>query len=62
MFAVYEASAAKERAAASQLLYPSRVLPHEAYMKLVGDLKTVRTDCNEKMLAVKAHHSNMEEK
>jgi len=39
LFAIYEASRAKEHAAASQLLYPSRRLPHETYMKLIVDLR-----------------------
>jgi len=43
-----EASRAKEHAAASQLLYPSRRLPHETYMKLIVDLRAIRTDCNQK--------------
>jgi hypothetical protein len=62
LFAVYEASRVKEHATASQLLYPSRRLPHETYMKLIDDLRAIRTDCNDKMLAVRAHHDQMEEK
>jgi len=46
---VYEASCAKEHAAAVQLLDPSPNLPHAEYMKLVGDLQTRRKDCNEQM-------------
>jgi len=30
-------------------------------MKLMVDLRAIRTDCNEKMLAVRAHHDQMEE-
>jgi hypothetical protein len=59
LVASYEASRAKEHAAASQLLYPRHRLPHPAYMKLVDDLRTVRKDCNEKMLAVRAHKNKM---
>jgi hypothetical protein len=50
--AIYEASSAKEHAAAVQLLYPSPNLSHRAYMKLVGDLQAIRKDCNEQMLPV----------
>jgi hypothetical protein len=57
LIAVYEASLAKEHAAAVQLLYPSPNLTHRAYMKLVGDLQTIRKDCNEQMLAVRARHN-----
>jgi hypothetical protein len=60
LFAVYEASRVKEHAAASQLLYPSRRLPDERYMKLIADLRAIRTDCNDKMLAVRAHHDQMD--
>jgi hypothetical protein len=59
LIAVYEASRAKEYAAAVQLLYPPPNLPHGAYMKLVGELQTIRKDCNDQMLAVRAHHYNM---
>jgi len=59
LFAAYEESSAKEHSAASQQLYPDRTLPHEIYMKLVADLRTVRTECNAKMLAVRAHHNKM---
>ena len=55
--AVYEASCAREHAAAVHLLYPPANLAHAAYMKLVGDLQTIRKDCNEQMLAVRAHHN-----
>ena len=61
LFAVYEAFRVKEPATASQLLYPSRRLPDETYMKLIDDLRAIRTDCNDKMLAVRAHHDQMEE-
>jgi hypothetical protein len=60
LFAVYEASRAKEHSAASQLLYPSSSLPHEKYLKLIGDLRAIRMDCNEKMLALRAHHTKKE--
>lgn len=57
LLAVYDASRAKEFAAAARLLYLSANLPHEAYMKLVGDLQTIRKDCNEQMLAIRARHN-----
>jgi hypothetical protein len=63
LVALYEASRAKEHAAACRLLYPHlphHNLPHQAYLKLVGDLGVMRIDCNEKMLAVRAHHSKMQ--
>jgi hypothetical protein len=59
LFALYEVSSAKEIAATCQLLYPSRSLPHETYMKLVGDLRAIRTECNVNRLAVGAHHEKM---
>jgi hypothetical protein len=59
LFAAYEESSAKEHYAASQLLYPGRALPHETYMKLLADLRTIRTECNAKMLAVREHHNKM---
>jgi hypothetical protein len=62
LFAVYEACRAKEHSIASQFLCPGRSLPHDTYMKLVSDLMIVRTECNEKMLAVRAHHNKTEEK
>jgi hypothetical protein len=59
LIAIYEASRTKEHAAAVQLLYVSPNLPHEEYLKLVDDLQTVRKDCNEQMLAVRAHHNKL---
>jgi hypothetical protein len=61
LIAIYEASRAKEHAAAVQLLYPSANLPHGAYMKLVSDLQIIRKDCNEQMLAVRARHNKMQD-
>jgi hypothetical protein len=58
LFAVYEAFRVKEPATASQLLYPSRRLPHETYMELIDDLRAIRTDCNHKMFAVKWRRSS----
>jgi hypothetical protein len=55
LFVVYEASCAKEHAAASKLLNPSHGLSDSAYMKLLGDLRATRTECNDSMLAIAAH-------
>jgi hypothetical protein len=60
LFALYEASSAKEVAATYQLLYPSHRLLHPEYMRLLGDLRTTRT-CNHKRLAVEAHRRKMRE-
>ena len=61
LFGLYEASSAKEVTAAYQLLYPSHRLPHPEYMKLVGDLRAIRTECNDKRLAIEAHRIKMRE-
>ena len=55
----YEASCAKEHFAAGLLIYPSQSLPLSAYIKLVDDLRTIRKGCNDKMLAVRVHQTNM---
>jgi len=60
LFGAYEASSAKEHAAASKLLNPHRGLSHPAYMKLLGDLRDIRTECNEGMLAIATHHREMQ--
>ena len=60
LFGDYEASSAKEHAAASKLLNPHHSLSHAAYMKLLGDLRAIRTECNEYMLAIAAHHREMQ--
>ena len=59
LIAIYEASRAKEHAAAVQLLHVPPNLPHGEYMKLVDDLQNVRKDCNEQMLAVRARHDKI---
>ena len=61
LFALYEASSAKEVAATYQLLYPSHRLLHLEYMKLLGDLQATRTECNDKRLAIEAHRTKMRE-
>jgi hypothetical protein len=61
LFGVYEASSAKEHTAASKLLNWHRSLSHPAYMKLLGDLRAIRTECNEDMLAIGAHHKKVRE-
>jgi hypothetical protein len=62
LFGAYEASSAKEHAAASKLLNLHYGLSHPAYMKLLGDLRDVRTECNEGMLAIAAHHREIKAK
>ena len=58
---LYEASSAKEVTATYQLLYPSHPLLHPEYMKLVGDLRATRTECNDKRLAIETHRIKMRE-
>jgi hypothetical protein len=57
LFGVYEASSAKEHSAASKLLNWPHSFSHPGYMKLLNDLRAIRTECNEDMLAIAAHHS-----
>ena len=59
LLAVYEECRDKEHAASSRLLYPDRKLAHEEYMQLVAELRVMRTECDQKMLAVKAYQSEM---
>jgi len=59
LFGVYEASSAKEHVAASKLLNWPHSLSHPAYMKLLGDLRAIRMESNEEMLAIAAHHMKM---
>ena len=61
LFGAYEASSAKEHTAASKLLNPPHSLSHPAYLKMLGDLRAIRTKCNEDMLAIAAHHRKMRE-
>lgn len=61
LFALYEASSAKEAAATYRLLHPNHRLPHREYMILLGDLRSMRMECNEQMLAIGAHRKKMEE-
>lgn len=56
LFALYEASSAKEVAATCQLLYPCRIVPRETYMQLLGDLRAMRTKCNDNRLTIAAQH------
>jgi len=58
LFGAYEASSAKEHAAASKLLNPHHSLSDLAYMKLLGDLRAIRMECNADMLAIIAHYKN----
>jgi hypothetical protein len=55
LLAVYEESRAKEHDASSRLLHPIRKLGHEEYMIQVAELRVMRTECDQKMLAVKAY-------
>ena len=61
LFGVYEASSAKEHAAVSKLLSSHHSLSNPAYIKLLGDLRAIRAECNGDMLAIEAHHKKMRE-
>jgi|HubBroStandDraft_2_1064218.scaffolds.fasta_scaffold41709_2 hypothetical protein len=52
LFGAYEASSAKEHAAASKSLNPFHDFSDPAYMKLLGDLRAIRMECNDNMLAI----------
>jgi hypothetical protein len=47
--------------AASKLLNWHHSLSHPTYMELLGDLRAIRTECNEDMLAITAHYKNTRE-
>jgi hypothetical protein len=55
------ASSAQEHAAASKLLSSHHRLSDPAYMKLLGDLRAIRAECNKDMLAIVAHHKKIRE-
>jgi hypothetical protein len=59
LLAVYAAHRAKEHAAAQQVLHPSQSLPLRAYLELVGDLRVIRIECNEKRRAIGEHRKKM---
>jgi hypothetical protein len=61
LFGVYEASSAREHAAASKLLNSHHGLSRPAYMKLLRDLRVIRMECNENMLAIVVHHKKKQE-
>ena len=61
LFALYEASSAKEHTAASRLLNSHHGLSKMACTKLLSNLGAVRTKCNADMLAIEAHHEKMRE-
>jgi hypothetical protein len=61
LFEVYEASYAKEHSAASKVLIPRENLSHSGYMKLLEDLRAIRMECNQDMLAIATHHEKMRE-
>jgi hypothetical protein len=62
LLAAYKASSDKECAAADQVLNPRSSLPLRAYLELVGDLRVIRTECNEKRLAVKAYREKTQDR
>ena len=59
LLAAYASHRAKEHAAAYQVLHPTHSLPLRAYLELVGDLRVIRTECNEKWRAIGAHRKKM---
>jgi hypothetical protein len=61
LYGAYEVSSAKEHAVASKLLNPLHDLSDPAYMKLLGDLRAIRMECNEDMLAIIAHCKKKQE-
>jgi hypothetical protein len=60
LFGAYDASSAKEHAAASKLLNPHHDSSDPAYIKLLAELQAIRMECNEDMLAIVAHHKSLE--
>jgi len=60
LLVVYAVHRAKEYAAADQVLHPTQSLPFRTYLELVGDLRAIRTECNEKRLAIGAHRKRMQ--
>ena len=61
LFEVYEGASAKEHIAASKLLNWHDALSHPTYMELLHGLRAIRTECNEDMLAITAHHKKTRE-
>jgi hypothetical protein len=61
LFGVYDASSAKEHTTASKLLYWHHALSHPTYKQLLHDLRAIRAECNEDMLAIAEHHKKMQE-
>jgi len=61
LFALYEASSAKEHTAASRLLSPHHRLSNAEYIELLANLRAVRTKCNKDMLAIEEHHEKIRE-
>jgi hypothetical protein len=56
LLTVYEEARVKEHDASSRLLYPARKCEHSEYMQLVAELRGMRRECDQKMLAFKAYH------
>jgi hypothetical protein len=61
LFGVYEASSAKEHTAASKLLNWHHALSHPTYKQMLHDLRAIRAECNEDMLAIAEHRRKMRE-
>jgi hypothetical protein len=59
LLALYATHRAKEHAAARQVLHPSHSLPLRAYLELVGDLRVIRTECDEQRRAIGEHRKKM---
>jgi hypothetical protein len=61
LFALYEASSAKEHNAASRLLNPHHYLSNVSYIELLAELRAIRARCNKDMLAIGVHHDKMQD-
>ena len=59
LLAISEACRVKERAAADQFLHPRHGLPYPAYIGLVDTFQSIRIECKEKWLALRAHRKKM---
>src|SRR5580704_16011452 len=61
VFGLNEAASAKDQIAAIQLLNWRHSLTHPAYIQLLSDLRAIRTECNEDMLAIAEHIEEVRE-
>ena len=59
LLAISEACTAKEHAAADQLLHPRDGLLYPAYIRLADAYQSLRIECREKWLAVRAYRKKM---